>query len=87
LFLGCVVQGEDMKVMKFGGTSLANWQRFSGAADIVAQSAKQESVAVVLSAPATVTNGLLEMVDIAVEGKDFSNALTKVELVFTGLLE
>ncbi|MCZ4336243.1 bifunctional aspartate kinase/homoserine dehydrogenase I [Shewanella colwelliana] len=76
-----------MKVMKFGGTSLANWQRFSGAADIVAQSAKQESVAVVLSAPATVTNGLLEMVDIAVEGKDFSNALTKVELVFTGLLE
>jgi len=38
-----------MKVMKFGGTSLANWQRFSMAADIVAKAAKAEPVATVLS--------------------------------------
>ena len=31
------VQENKMKVMKFGGTSLANWQRFSMAADIVAK--------------------------------------------------
>ncbi len=52
-----------MKVMKFGGTSLANWQRFEMAAEIVLTSAREEQVATVLSAPATVTNNLLAMVD------------------------
>lgn len=74
-----------MKVMKFGGTSLANWQRFSSAADIVANSAELESVAVVLSAPATVTNGLLEMVDLAVAGGKFAPVLEKVKCVFDDL--
>ncbi|MGS0728904.1 hypothetical protein ACVBKF_22085, partial [Shewanella sp. 0m-11] len=60
-----------MKVMKFGGTSLANWQRFKGAAEIISQSAHSQATAVVLSAPATVTNGLIEMVDVAVNGGDY----------------
>lgn len=76
-----------MKVMKFGGTSLANWQRFNGVADIVASSAEQEGIAVVLSAPATVTNGLLEMVDLAVSGGDFLLVLNKVKLVFEQLYQ
>ncbi|QSX34732.1 bifunctional aspartate kinase/homoserine dehydrogenase I [Shewanella avicenniae] len=71
-----------MKVMKFGGTSLANWQRFEMAADIVAESAKEESIAVVLSAPATVTNGLLAMVECALEKGDVAAALANVEAVF-----
>lgn len=74
-----------MKVMKFGGTSLANWQRFEMAADIVAESAKEESIAVVLSAPATVTNGLLAMVECALEKGDVAAALEKVESVFRQL--
>ncbi|MCH1925437.1 bifunctional aspartate kinase/homoserine dehydrogenase I [Shewanella sp. C32] len=74
-----------MKVMKFGGTSLANWQRFEMAADIVAGSAKEESIAVVLSAPATVTNGLLAMVECALEKGDVAAALEKVESVFRQL--
>ena len=74
-----------MKVMKFGGTSLANWQRFRTAADIVVQSAKSESTAVVLSAPATVTNGLIEMVEVAVKGGDYKAVLAKVEQVFIAL--
>ncbi|MEZ9235392.1 bifunctional aspartate kinase/homoserine dehydrogenase I [Shewanella sp. 10N.286.52.A9] len=74
-----------MKVMKFGGTSLANWQRFLMAADIIEQSSAQESVATVLSAPATVTNGLLELVDLAQQGKDYSATLTQIEQVFIGL--
>jgi len=76
-----------MKVMKFGGTSLANWQRFNTAADIVVDTAKSESVAVVLSAPATVTNGLLEMVDVAVSGDDFKPVLSGVEQVFSSLYQ
>ncbi|WP_299802163.1 bifunctional aspartate kinase/homoserine dehydrogenase I [uncultured Shewanella sp.] len=74
-----------MKVMKFGGTSLANWQRFKGAAEIVNQSAKLEPTAVVLSAPATVTNGLIEMVEVAINGGDYRAVLAKVEKVFDDL--
>ncbi len=74
-----------MKVMKFGGTSLANWQRFRVAADIVIESAKNQSTAVVLSAPATVTNGLIEMVEVAVKGGDYKVVLAKVEQVFSAL--
>ncbi|TCN87960.1 bifunctional aspartate kinase/homoserine dehydrogenase I [Shewanella fodinae] len=74
-----------MKVMKFGGTSLANWQRFDMAAGIIADAAKDESVATVLSAPATVTNGLLAMVDTALEKGDVAAALGNVEAVFRSL--
>lgn len=74
-----------MKVMKFGGTSLANWQRFNSAAQIVLASAAEQPTAVVLSAPATVTNGLLEMVDLAVAGDDFFPVLSQVHEVFKTL--
>ncbi|MGS0679577.1 bifunctional aspartate kinase/homoserine dehydrogenase I [Shewanella sp. 125m-7] len=74
-----------MKVMKFGGTSLANWQRFNVAAEIINQSANSQTTAVVLSAPATVTNGLIEMVDVAVSGGDYCAVLSKVEKVFNTL--
>lgn len=74
-----------MKVMKFGGTSLANWPRFSMAADIIADTALTESVATVLSAPATVTNALLEMVDIAVNQQDYQPVLDHISSVYSGL--
>ncbi|GGI69088.1 bifunctional aspartate kinase/homoserine dehydrogenase I [Shewanella gelidii] len=74
-----------MRVMKFGGTSLANWQRFSMAANIVASAAKEEPIATVLSAPATVTNALLELTDMAEKGKDYQDVLAQVERVFNTL--
>ncbi|QSX38064.1 bifunctional aspartate kinase/homoserine dehydrogenase I [Shewanella sedimentimangrovi] len=74
-----------MKVMKFGGTSLANWPRFSMAADIIAAAAKDGPVAAVLSAPATVTNGLLEMVDVAVARQDYASVLERVRGCFVSL--
>ena len=52
-----------MKVLKFGGTSLANWERFLMVAGIIAKASATEPVAVVLSAPATVTNSLIELVE------------------------
>jgi aspartokinase/homoserine dehydrogenase 1 len=75
----------NMKVMKFGGTSLANWPRFSMAADIIANTASTESVATVLSAPATVTNALLEMVDLAVSQHDYQPVLDHINTVYSGL--
>ncbi|MCL1141450.1 bifunctional aspartate kinase/homoserine dehydrogenase I [Shewanella gaetbuli] len=74
-----------MKVMKFGGTSLANWSRFMMAADIIAESSKVEPVATVLSAPATITNALLEMVDLAVTGQPYQQVITHIENVFNDL--
>lgn len=74
-----------MKVMKFGGTSLANWQRFEMAAEIVLTSAREEQVATVLSAPATVTNNLLAMVDRVLAKGDVDEALAKVAEVFEAL--
>ncbi|WP_420789448.1 bifunctional aspartate kinase/homoserine dehydrogenase I [Shewanella algae] len=74
-----------MKVMKFGGTSLANWQRFEMAAEIVLTSAREDQVATVLSAPATVTNNLLAMVDMVLAKGDVDEALAKVAEVFEAL--
>ncbi|WP_445777183.1 bifunctional aspartate kinase/homoserine dehydrogenase I [Shewanella sp.] len=74
-----------MKVMKFGGTSLANWSRFSMAADIIAESSVTEPVATVLSAPATITNALLEMVDLAVSQQNYQSVLDHINHVFSSL--
>ncbi|MDD3147656.1 MAG: bifunctional aspartate kinase/homoserine dehydrogenase I [Candidatus Riflebacteria bacterium] len=74
-----------MKVLKFGGTSLADWARFSQAADLVAAAAKAEPAAVVLSAPATVTNSLLEMLELALKGGDYHNVSARIETLFRKL--
>lgn len=76
-----------MKVMKFGGTSLANWPRFDSASQLIFDAAKEQGIAVVLSAPATVTNGLLDMVDVAIKGEDYKKPLANVEQVFSELYQ
>lgn len=74
-----------MKVIKFGGTSLANWQRFAQAADIIVAAAEQGKVAAVLSAPATVTDRLLETIRLAVAGSDYSGILLQIENIYDNL--
>ncbi|MCL1077722.1 bifunctional aspartate kinase/homoserine dehydrogenase I [Parashewanella spongiae] len=74
-----------MRVMKFGGSSLANWQRFSKIAEIIAVAAEKEQVACVLSAPATVTNTLIETVELAIKGHNFELLLTNIEQIFIRL--
>ena len=58
-----------MRVLKFGGTSLANSERFLNVSDIVVKTHRKSQVALVLSAPAKVTNFLVELVAEAVKGK------------------
>ncbi len=74
-----------MKVIKFGGTSLANWSRFAQAAEIIAKAAEKEKVAAVLSAPATITNSLLEMMEKAVSGGDAKETARRIEKLFSDL--
>ncbi|MDG6894488.1 bifunctional aspartate kinase/homoserine dehydrogenase I [Volucribacter amazonae] len=50
-----------MKVLKFGGTSLANPERFLQAAQLIEQAHLAEQAAAVLSAPAKITNHLVAL--------------------------
>ncbi|VEH68118.1 bifunctional aspartokinase/homoserine dehydrogenase [Rodentibacter pneumotropicus] len=50
-----------MRVLKFGGTSLANPERFSQAAKLIEQAHLAEQAAGVLSAPAKITNHLVAL--------------------------
>lgn len=60
-----------MRVLKFGGTSVANAERFLRVADIMESNARQGQVATVLSAPAKITNHLVAMIDKTVAGQTF----------------
>ena len=57
-----------MRVLKFGGTSVANAERFLRVADILESNARQGQVATVLSAPAKITNHLVAMIEKTIGG-------------------
>lgn len=59
-----------MKVLKFGGSSVANGERIKCVTDIVAQAAEREKVAVVLSAMKGVTDLLIDAAHKAEEGAE-----------------
>lgn len=68
-----------MKVVKFGGSSLANEQRFQTVANIIAGQTRTTTVTAVLSAPKTVTNQLVALCDLAAQGADFSAQLDQLK--------
>ncbi len=59
-----------MRVLKFGGTSVADAGRFENVADIALEEAQKERIALVLSAPAKITNLLVALVGACVSGSD-----------------
>ncbi|MFT6193200.1 MAG: aspartokinase/homoserine dehydrogenase 1 [Cognaticolwellia sp.] len=52
-----------MRVLKFGGSSLASAQRFIEVANIIKNKSKSSSLAIVVSAPQSVTNYLVAMAE------------------------
>ncbi len=74
-----------MRVLKFGGSSLADADRFSRAADIIANNARQSEVSVVLSAPGKVTNKLVSVIDSTVAKGEAELQLADLENVFQTL--
>lgn len=68
-----------MKVLKFGGSSLASIQRFAEVVKIVQQQASVERLCLVLSAPQGVTNTLVELTDLAYLGADFKPLLQQLQ--------
>ncbi|MBP7548181.1 MAG: aspartate kinase, partial [Corallincola sp.] len=76
-----------MRVLKFGGTSLANGQRFLQVAAIASGKFAAEPIALVLSAPSGVTNALVAAVDAASRGDSAEPALAKVADTFSQLFD
>ncbi|WP_392566553.1 bifunctional aspartate kinase/homoserine dehydrogenase I [Utexia brackfieldae] len=75
-----------MRVLKFGGTSVANAERFLRVADIIESNLTQEQTATVLSAPAKITNHLVAMVEKTVAGLDVESNILDAERIFADLL-
>jgi bifunctional aspartokinase / homoserine dehydrogenase 1 len=76
-----------MRVLKFGGSSLASVQRFTEVAQIVQQRAMTERICLVLSAPQGVTNTLVELTDLAYLGTDFSLLLQQLQQRYQALAD
>ena len=82
-----------MKILKFGGTSVATAERLAHVADIIIDSQKKDHIAVVVSAFGGVTDQLLEISRLAARGDVRNKELLKelhkrhtevVETLFTG---
>jgi aspartokinase/homoserine dehydrogenase 1 len=76
-----------MRVLKFGGSSLGTYERFNCAADIILSNQQQSQLAVVLSAPAGVTNQLVDVVAAVRQGADGDTQLGTIRRIFTQLSE
>ncbi len=74
-----------MRVLKFGGSSLADADRFLRAADIIANNAQQEEVAVVLSAPGKTTNKLVAVIEGALRNGEAELQIKELEEPFKTL--
>src|SRR5690606_36793681 len=77
----------NMRVLKFGGSSLASVDRFAGVARIVQQLTANDSICLVLSAPQGVTNTLVELTDLAYLGSDFSALLAQLAARYQALAD
>jgi len=76
-----------MKVLKFGGSSLADATRYMRVLEISLASHQAEGAAVVLSAPKGVTNALSLLCDQAKSGADYGELLAKLNMTLHGIAD
>lgn len=76
-----------MRVLKFGGSSLADAERFNQVADIVLNTYRQGQVAVVLSAPAGITNQLVALIEQVDDDTALQQSLSSFKQIFIQLFE
>ncbi|QJC34657.1 bifunctional aspartate kinase/homoserine dehydrogenase I [Enterobacteriaceae endosymbiont of Donacia crassipes] len=75
-----------MKVLKFGGTSLKNAEKFLLVTNIINNYLKKEKIAVVLSAPATITNSLELIIKKNLEKKNCKKSFIYIKDFFINLI-
>lgn len=76
-----------MKVLKFGGTSLANYERFLGAANLIEQAHNDDQAAVVLSAPAKITNFLVASIEKTIKHEDINQDFIDARMIFSNIID
>lgn len=78
-----------MRVLKFGGSSLANAERFLAVTEIITNKSQQSAISVVVSAPQGITNHLVSLTESLKEGDELTTALEHlhhaIENIFDGL--
>ncbi|XBC39401.1 MAG: bifunctional aspartate kinase/homoserine dehydrogenase I [Buchnera aphidicola (Nurudea shiraii)] len=75
-----------MKILKFGGTSLANATMFLRSSQIIQKSFENEQVAVVLSAPEKITNFLINIIENSIKKKSISCEIYEIKKIFSELI-
>ncbi|MCV2883515.1 bifunctional aspartate kinase/homoserine dehydrogenase I [Aestuariibacter sp. AA17] len=76
-----------MKVLKFGGSSLADAERYLRVKDICLDAHHESGAAVVLSAPKGVTNALSLLCDQATLGQDYAELYAKLTMTLNGIAD
>ncbi|QJC36659.1 bifunctional aspartate kinase/homoserine dehydrogenase I [Enterobacteriaceae endosymbiont of Donacia simplex] len=76
-----------MRVLKFGGTSLKNAEKFLLIINIIKIYLKNEKIAVVLSAPANITNILEKMIEKSIKKKNYKKDITYIQEFFIKLTD
>lgn len=76
-----------MKVLKFGGSSLADATRYMRVLEISQSTHQAEGAAVVLSAPKGVTNALSLLCEQAQDGEDYGELLAKLNMTLHGIAD
>ncbi|QCI25413.1 bifunctional aspartate kinase/homoserine dehydrogenase I [Buchnera aphidicola (Sitobion avenae)] len=76
-----------MKLLKFGGTSLANAEKFLSVAGIIEENIKTDQIAVVLSAPAKITNYLVHIVENIINNDQILETIHLAENIFIDLIK
>ena len=76
-----------MRVLKFGGTSVANSDRFEDVAKIALDTAAIEQTALVLSAPAKITNLLVALVEQGAKGNDGSEQFDQIHKIVEPIIK
>lgn len=75
-----------MKLLKFGGTSLANAEKFLCVSNIIEKNIQYEQIAVVLSAPAKVTNYLVSVIEKTIQNDKILETISLAETIFIQLI-
>lgn len=76
-----------MRVLKFGGTSVANADRILNIAGIAEKKLAQGQLAMVLSAPAKITNYLVAMVEQTVSGQEANTLVHDAAAILGAILD
>ncbi|QJC32223.1 bifunctional aspartate kinase/homoserine dehydrogenase I [Enterobacteriaceae endosymbiont of Donacia versicolorea] len=75
-----------MRVLKFGGTSLKNAEKFLLVTNIINIYLKKNKIAVVLSAPANITNILEIMIEKSIKKRDYKQDFIYIQKFFINLI-